>query len=514
MNAPQTLDKRTAGRIFWAVMLVFNFFVVLFSAVFQPTLRLDNLHQLGIGQEWVFGCYMFPGLSTWFAHITWLLTGGAEFAPFLTSAIFTTVTFWAIWQLGREYLSEAKALMGSLVMLAYWYFNVGSAVYSNYVPMATFWLLAVLMFHRALAGNLARHWILTGVFLGLGLWCKYPAMVLVISILVFMFAHPDARRHWRHAGPYLSILAAVLVFLPHTIYLLTHFQQMHAYIARKSTDGGFFTHFLPMMLNGWGQQLGVILPVMLALTPILGFRPKFQEHPKTGSFRDAFIPAMFFLPLAVQTAVQFASGVAFPLRAYGYQLWVLLGLFLLYTFQASPSPRAWLRSRQIVFTVSVIMLFSLPVLFVRTCYFSDKPSVRFFPAEELAAEVNETWDKHMGDHPLPTISSDDESLLVWQAGVYHEDRPEVNAPSLGTWCSDEEAAGRGGVVLWEYRAEYAPDEVPPHIRERFPQAVFAETVEVRHYQRSPNIRPLKIGLALLYPPENEHRHAVSVANFP
>ena len=65
--------------------------------------------------------------------------------------------------------------------------------------------------HTECAGYIA--WIGVGIFLGLGMLTKYSTAILACTLLGFGLVHPEARKSWRTAGPYVAILVSLLVFL-------------------------------------------------------------------------------------------------------------------------------------------------------------------------------------------------------------------------------------------------------------------------------------------------------------
>lgn len=129
------------------------------------------------------------------------------------------LSLWSVWRFGRIVLSERLALIGTLVMLPYWFFTVESIKYNQNTPLITLWTLSILLVFQAFRTNRIRYWFGSGITIGLAFNSKYSAVFLVLAILVYMFVQPEGRKYWKTIGPYLTTLTAFLIFLPQLIWL-------------------------------------------------------------------------------------------------------------------------------------------------------------------------------------------------------------------------------------------------------------------------------------------------------
>lgn len=495
-------------KIFWYALLFYGMLLFFIPVLCQPSLHTDTTHQLVLGREHIFGCYMFPGLATWFVQATGYLTGFAVWTPYLTGALLTMLSIWAVWRLGREYLPLRQATFAAAALGCYWYMNVGMTMkYNNNEPLLTFWLLAILALHFALKTGFKRWWIACGLALGAALASKYPGIILITAMTFYMFWERDARRHWRTVGPWLTILAAAIVFLPNFFYILDHRPELTAYIANRKVPGNLLS-FVEAMFTGYLIQLLVLLPVPFVLLPLLGKKWRRRKAEKTGTFRDTFLPAMFILPILSQIVFQTISGVAFQRPAYGASLWPLVGALLLTLFvtedSAEVGKKVWTR-------IAIVSLAMASYLIVQTgtiYLWNGNPSARFLDAALLARETDALWEKSFPDRAMQTSSAVgpeiwDRGYLEWNVAVYSKYKPTANAPHLGDWCSDDRVRREGGVVLWYNDMLSDTQEVsavPKEVLERFPNAVFAGNISVPYHQRNPKVKPVPVGVALISPP--------------
>ncbi len=116
----------------------------------------------------------------------------------------------------RPRLPLASALVFNVVPL----FSMGSMFTTPDAPLAFFWVLALLLFWRALEG---RTWAFyaTGAAIGLGLFSKYNMVLLPPSLLLFLAT--TRHRVWlRRKEPYLALALAALFVVPVLVWNARH----------------------------------------------------------------------------------------------------------------------------------------------------------------------------------------------------------------------------------------------------------------------------------------------------
>ena len=117
------------------------------------------------------------------------------------------------------------------------------------------------------------------------------------------------------------------------------------------------------------------------------------------------------------------------------------------------------------------------------------------PGQPIARAVDEEWRRHF--HGQVPIVASDEMFLMASVSWYVQGRP-TTCMLVGDhetpWAEDRELNQNGGVIVWHARAGH--DEMPPNLRERFPQAVAVAPVEAPYHTAS---RVMRVGVALVPP---------------
>ncbi len=326
------------------------------------------------GHQWQLGYHKHPPLPAWIAEAAAVACGGHFWGVYLASQLGIVACLWAVWRLGRDILPPWLAFLGACLMECSFWYTLGTVEYNNNVAMFPFWALAILFLYRALkveaascrftpepengvSADMTRQdaastgaWLAAGAMLGLAMLCKYSAAVLAATIFLFLVAHPAARRTWRRPGPYLMILAAVLVFSPHLVWAMMHGMPSLSYAASRTPAGPVPLGHLLCPLEFIASQLLVLLPTFIAIVPLAGFRWRLRPLEACGAgvspaqaggtpapqFPRDFLLAMTLGPFAIQLALAAVFNIRL-LNTYGSQFWMFAGLALLYCLAVRPT---------------------------------------------------------------------------------------------------------------------------------------------------------------------------------
>jgi len=503
-NTTSEMSKSQATVWFWTITLAFAGLWLLLPSLLHPAYKGDTVELQFIAKEWVWGTTKHPMLSAWMLEIANILTRRAFAAPFIVSALCTIAMLFSIWQLARNVLSEKFALIATFVMLPYLPFTLKSYLYNPNTALMTFWVLSTLTFYYAFQTNKKRWWIAAGLALGLGLHAKYPIVLLAFAVLCYSLWFPRFRQHWKETGPWITVLIAFVIFLPHLIWLYqTDFitiRYTKQAVSTRPILGGWADHVLCPIVFALGN-LGLLLvsPILL-LVPILGWRWK-RRLLENNTERETLnyllccmcIPFLFF---AVSMGMK---GIA--RTTYGFPLWFFLGVYLLLQFQRLDNNFSFVRSAKwISFAVSVFVVVFIIGATIEP-HVTGKPSHIHYPMHELGAACDQLWYDRF-DVPC---------RYVTELGYLHgsfvaytmKDRPSahvhdtwsgVGPVPIGTWATDEDVNQKGGIILWG-----ASEQPPDWVHQRFPKAeVLPEILELP-YKTGAKIPPLRIGIAIVPP---------------
>ncbi|MDR0328015.1 MAG: glycosyltransferase family 39 protein [Planctomycetaceae bacterium] len=477
--------------------------------MFHSAYKADTIELQGIAKEWVWSTPKHPMMSAWILEICNILTHRAFAAPFIASAFCTIVMLTCIWQLARNVLPKKSALIATFAMLPYLPFTLKSFLYNPNTALMLFWTLTIFTFYYALQTNKKRWWIVAGLSLGLGLHAKYTIVLLAIALLFYSLWFPKFRRYWKGVGPWLTVLIAFAVFMPHLLWLYRMDALTLRYVAealdKKPIAGSGWDHVVCPIVFLLGELGLLIVSPILLLVPSLGWRWK-RRTAENETERETLnyllccigIP---FLLLAV------AFGIKEIVRTtYGFPLWFFLGVYLLLQFQRREENVSFVRTMRWTSLAVSVFVVVFVVQAVYAPYITKKPSHYHYPMYELGTECDRIWDDRF-DVPCCYVTG--EGFFDGGTAAHAmRDRPSFHfyyfgnmsspdAIPMGEWSTDEDVNQKGGIVLWE---ESSGSTVPDWVHRRFPKAEVLPEPLVLPYKTGADIPPLRIGIAIVPPP--------------
>ena len=513
VNADEPLGRlslKEAARLFGIAVFVHVIAWTLLPGLLHSAYKPDVIEQLFIGREWVLASSRHPAFPAILLQLVNFVTCRAFLSPFLTSQLCALATVWGVWRLARTVLTPISALAASSSMLLYWYFTVESTKYNQNLPYIAFWTLTVVFVFESLRTNKTIYWVLAGICIGLGLFSKFSMILLVASILIYFVYDAKARQTWKTIGPWLSLLSAMLVFLPIPVWMFLK----HDFVAPEyitAPDAIPITWHIGMVLGFLLSQFGILFFPLLPLFFALRL-PLVSRIDLTADQREChrFLSTMILLPLLLHVVIGlfYLEGMNVD---YGAPLWPTLGILILLAFRnrdddSSEPPQNRRTLFRLAATLVVIEAVFIVIFVIQSCfspYLVDKPRRFHFPMASLGATCEKIWTENVGDQ-CPFVTGE-----WWLAGNAAEGmRPSPRVHAIGAfenmdfddsptiWSSDEDVNRQGGLILWN-PSLYANGQ-PETLFERFPQATIL-TPLVIPYERFSNIPSTIIGVAIIKP---------------
>lgn len=228
----------------------------------------------------------------WFS--TWLF-GVHEWSVRLNAVVLSILTAVAVYYLALElYKSARLAYYSSLLILFFPGFVYISIYFTTDAPLVLFWVLSLLFFWKAIkAKSGIKYWLLTALFVGLGLLSKYALLFFYpISFLYLLLYH---REKLKQSGYYLCVILSLLFLLPFVIWNmkhqwvgLGHLAQLSGFL--QSSHTFTFKKVLARQSEFLGGQLAFNLPILF----LLFFRHKYRGVKVISQEADRFLLFQLF----------------------------------------------------------------------------------------------------------------------------------------------------------------------------------------------------------------------------
>jgi 4-amino-4-deoxy-L-arabinose transferase-like glycosyltransferase len=494
----------SSDRAFWLLVTAHVSVWTLVSTAANGTAPLDIVEFAAVGREWQLGYAKHPPLLAWICAALHDLCGGWGDWPFyLLGQLCVAVAFWAVWRLARTVLDAPAALLAVLLLEATSYYTWMASGFNHNVLSLPCFALLTLCLHRALTRRRIGWWLGVGVSLGVGLWSKYVIGLLAIAAAAFVLVDGEARRSLRTGGPWLALLAAMLIILPHGLWLAAHGFPTLTYVGtRAASPMGALGRLLNPLAFAIGQLAFAGAALLVALPLLVGVA-RSGELSARQRFDRRFLSAVVLGP----PALLMAMSVLFNLRlssAWGLPLWSALGVLWLSLWRVRQTVPAYRRVAQLGVVLALLEV-GIGLGDARLGpYVTGKGARALFPARELAAAVDAAWQSRT-QQALPLIGG--ERWLATLVAYYGPSRPRVLSggglsyaevdPGAFPGISVADFAARGGVLVWYVDQE--GDALPPILARTFPSAELLPALSLDWYT-SAAIAPVRIGLAIVPPP--------------
>jgi 4-amino-4-deoxy-L-arabinose transferase-like glycosyltransferase len=437
------------GQAFAAFLALHTIVWTALPALLYPNLPLDLIEALIYGREWQLGYDKLPPLPWWLVEIVYQLVG-RDFAYYLLAELAVVAAFALIFAAARPLVGALGALASVLIIDGLHYLNYTAAKFNHDVIQLPFWALAGFAFHRALRDRQWTDWLLLGLGLGLSLWSKYFAVVLVVPMALFLLLDREARKTLATPGPYLAAAVALVTAVPHLIWLLQNdflpftYAEHRAVLARGWYD--HLWHPLKFSLD----QLFFLLPSLLIAAPLF-FPPvktdDLEPSQRGRAYDHRIVSLLTFGPMATVLALSAISGRG-TVALWGYPLWLFAGLWLVMTSRRALDEPPVLR---IVTTWAIVFVCLGLAFFINYDVlprFDHRYRAVFFPGASLGRDIAQRYQAATGK-PLAYVIA-----TMWDGGNvahYSPNRPRVlidGQPRRAPWIDLADLKTRGAAVVW------------------------------------------------------------------
>lgn len=221
--------------------------------------ELDEAEQLLLYQTAGFGYDEQPPLYTWLQTAIFHLLGPGVAGIAILKNTLLFLTFAGLYALGRRLLNSrlaAGAAAASLLFVPQIAWEAQRDQSHSVLLMAlsvwTFWL-----FFRLAERGRVRDYLALGVCLGLGLLTKYNYGLLAVALLLAALSLPAYRPVLLHPRLAWAGVPAALIFLPHLLWLLPHYQAVSGELVGKvvSTEAPLYLSVIGTGLKSLGNAI-------------------------------------------------------------------------------------------------------------------------------------------------------------------------------------------------------------------------------------------------------------------
>ncbi len=440
---------------------------------------------LAVGHEFQLGTYLGPPLAFWLAELAYDIVGGRLIGVYFLSQICVVATYWAVFELGRAIVGAQHAALAVLLMVGVTAFTVPTPDFGPVILTMPLWAVILLHYWRAVGEHRRGYWLVLALEVGLLLLTTYVGLILVGLLVLFTVTNPQARRSLRSTDPWIAAVVAVIVMLPHLVWLADSGSGVMSVLARLRSPEAVSENF-----TAWVRQVALVLTahaglvVMVAL--VAGWLWPSQEpapvivRTPVDPFARQYVYFFAILPAFAGTLAAVLTGVAGPVGGVA-PLVVLSGLAVVVVAGDSIQ----LSRQHIVIAAWFGFLFIPPIMTVAALYAAPWFNIDLKvtqPARAIARFFAESFERRIGA-PLQIVAGEPRTAALVAMGAPSRPSLYLNAaPQRSPWVTPDAIRAKGAIVVWpttdvtgtppDYIKQSFPDlvpEVPPRAFPRVPQ---------------------------------------------
>ena len=426
---------------------------------------LDVIENTVWGTEHILISYKNPALSSLMLEAARLMTGAIGWPAYVLSQMCIAVTFLCVFLLGREPLGDARALAGTILLTACYYFGWHTPEFNQDILEMPFWAATSLALWRAVDRNTPIWWIALGAIAAGSLYGKLSAAVLLAAAGLWLLIDPKARGKFTTYGPWLALAVFAAVVAP-LANALAHGGL--AAIAEYAVGRG--NRHAANVFKWLGLQTIVVLPMALVAW-ICGYltntpNTTFKKENAGGALAlnnerfTFFLLWMTLAPIFMTMLAAIVEGTGDKFM-WGVPMMNLVGLLLVAHARSEITDHALRR----LTVISVALILSVAAAFAASTYYrpqlTAQPSRQNWPQTAIAQRFRQIWQTETGV-PLRIVAGD---AMNWVSGLIALSSGDIASVltsadySKSPWITPDRVAREGMLVVWPDVGKGLPKEL-------------------------------------------------------
>ena len=255
--------KTNTNKLFYIFITIHLIIWTLVPSLTNHNLPLDTIEALAWASNLDWGFNKHPPASAFFVEVFYRIFGPQDWAFYLLSQIFVTISFIVVYKLSEEFFKKKIFCLISVFLLeGIYFYNFTTPEFNVNVCLMPFWALTVFYLWKGFKDNKIIDWLLVGIFAGFGFLSKYLFIYLGLALDIFIIYMIYKRKI--DFKCIMSIFPFLIVLLPHLIWLYENNYSTVTYGLHRagSANQDLLNHFFyPLIFLG--KQIGILIPFIL-----------------------------------------------------------------------------------------------------------------------------------------------------------------------------------------------------------------------------------------------------------
>ncbi len=439
MNINFWKNLESEKRLFYIFLLV-HLLVWTGVGLIRTIMPTDALEGIYWGSLHDFGTPKHPPLAGWLTYLAYM-PFKSDFCVYFMSQTFILAGFVYIYRLAKYFLDENCAMLSVVILEGCWVYSYITGYYGFNPDVILLFILPAIAFYfyNCMAENKAEDWFKLGLIVGIAFLNKYQTAFLILPM--FIWACCFKRDVFKNRFFYFSVILALLIFLPHILWLFKYDFFPFLYFEGELTSNSWINHLTAPLLF-FIMQIALILGCLIIFALL---KKKFKSPFKLIENYDKkdvwFLLLLGFVPIILHLLMGLADGGTMRPR-WGFEFWFLLGIMLFYFFPINITKKEFVFTLKSAYVVMFIIFLALGgLLSVEQNYRSR------YPVAEVFGDLKSAWAQKY-DTPIKYVGG----YLEWTLPltIYGDIHPKTILDTHGykdPWLDAEDLKKSGAMIV-------------------------------------------------------------------
>ena len=408
-----SFNKININKLFYSFIAIHLVLWTVIPSLTNSNLPLDTIEALAWGSNLDWGFNKHPPGSAFFSEIFYQIFGAKDWAYYLLSQIFVTISFIIVFKFSEEFFkNKTLSLIAVLLLEGIYFYNFTTPEFNVNVCQLPFWALCVYYSWKLFDKKEVslKDCFLLGIFAAIGFLSKYLFIYLLLSIDLLFFYVIFIKKYKKFDFKYLiSLEVFIILLVPHLIWLTNNDYVTIIYgLERTKLENSNLLDHITHPLIFLGKQIGILIPFFI-MSFFLVKKFKFKT-----SLKDKKLLFLIFInlaPIALMFLTSMLTGSKIR-TMWMMPFYLFFGVLIVYIFQSQ------INLKKLNNFISVfLVLFILSPFFYAYISFIETEKRTDYLGKQIAIKTQYLWNQ---DHkePIKVVLGDE-----WYAGnlSYHLD---------------------------------------------------------------------------------------------
>jgi 4-amino-4-deoxy-L-arabinose transferase-like glycosyltransferase len=403
------------------------------------------------GKEFQLGYAKHPPVTAWIVGLWFAVMPRTDWSFYLLSGLNIAAALAGVWMLAGIFLGTFGRVASVLFLMLTPSFSLWALKFNVNAPLISTWPWTTYFFLRSLETRRIDLSVYAGLLGGVALLTKYYSLVLFGTLLLVAISHPDRRRYFASAAPYVTNAVGLLVITPHIWWTTAaDFPTIDYAISKTQYDVAEARSTAIGSLAGAIGALGIATAAYAFAFGTQTWALLKRSVAATFDRRFCWLTCLAYGPLVLTIAAYFIANaritIGFLLPAFFF-----LPVAFLVLSRAEVTAVVVRRLVYCVVAVWVTMVAVSPFFVYYEFAFGGQATLE--PRREIAIEATRIWTATFG-RQLRYVSG--EERLATAVTFYSPDSPSyliLDEPEHSPWVGDAQAKKEGVLILCRAVAE-------------------------------------------------------------